>query len=92
MTDFFICPVCGEEVPEDALACPGCGADETTGWSNAAQHYGLDIPDSEFNYGDFAKAEFGASAKPRRIGWLWWVAGILTLLAFLRLLLGGILI
>ncbi len=26
------CSQCGESIPRDALACPGCGADERTGW------------------------------------------------------------
>lgn len=42
------CPVCGEAVPRRAKACPGCGADERSGWDEAATLYdGLDLPDEE---------------------------------------------
>jgi hypothetical protein len=36
MSDYFICPHCGAEVPARALACPECGSDEETGWSENA--------------------------------------------------------
>ena len=26
------CSQCGADIPEGALSCPGCGADERTGW------------------------------------------------------------
>tara|TARA_R110002094_G_scaffold105655_1_gene104345 strand:+ start:129 stop:389 length:261 start_codon:yes stop_codon:yes gene_type:complete len=43
------CPVCGEEVPRGAKACPGCGADERTGWNEEATRYdGLDLPDEAY--------------------------------------------
>jgi hypothetical protein len=54
------CPVCGEDVPRNARACPGCGADEKSGWNPDAHiQDGLDLPDQEFNYEDFIKEEFG---------------------------------
>ena len=42
----FVCPVCGADVPVSAVACPECGSDETTGWSEQAEYDGLDLPDS----------------------------------------------
>jgi hypothetical protein len=43
------CPVCGEAVPRGARACPGCSADERSGWDEAATRYdGLDLPDAAF--------------------------------------------
>ena len=43
-----VCPVCGESVPRRARCCPGCGADEKTGWDEEATRYdGLDLPDQE---------------------------------------------
>ncbi len=45
-----VCPVCGEDVPRDAVACPGCGADERSGWNEDATRYdGLDLPDEAFD-------------------------------------------
>jgi len=43
-----ICPVCGEAVPSRAKCCPGCGADEKSGWNEEAAIYdGLDLPEEE---------------------------------------------
>jgi RNA polymerase subunit RPABC4/transcription elongation factor Spt4 len=78
-----VCPNCGAEVPPQARACPACGADEQTGWSEAAQTSGLDLPDETFDYDDFVKREFaGEGAKPRGIHWFWWVIAIALLAAF----------
>ncbi len=45
-----VCPVCGEAVPGGARACPGCGADERSGWDEEATRYdGLDLPDEVFD-------------------------------------------
>lgn len=45
-----ICPVCGESVPRDALACPGCGADERAGWDDESAVYDdLDLPDEAYD-------------------------------------------
>lgn len=57
-----ICPACGAEVPPDALACPECGSDETTGWSrDSAVYDGLDLPGGEFDKEEFARHEAGES-------------------------------
>ena len=82
-----ICPVCGEDVPRNALACPECGADHSSGWREDAERYdGVDLPE-DFDYDDFTRREFGSSAKPAGISTVWWVTGIalllLTLLYFL---------
>ena len=81
-----ICPVCGENVPRGALACPECGADERSGWRENEESYdGIDLPD-EFDYEEFKRKEFGSSPKPAGIGTIWWVTAIvlwaLTLLYF----------
>ena len=77
------CPNCGAEVPPKAKACPECGADEQTGWSEAARTAGLDLPDQNFDYGDFVKREFGdKSPVPRGIHWFWWVTALLVAAAF----------
>ncbi|HEY5232604.1 MAG TPA: zinc ribbon domain-containing protein [Verrucomicrobiae bacterium] len=79
-----ICPNCGTEVPRNAKACPECGADENTGWSETAYASNLGLSDKEFNYDDFVKEGFGSgSAKPRGIRWLWWVVAILLIGLFI---------
>jgi predicted nucleic acid-binding Zn ribbon protein len=77
-----ICPVCGAEVPERARACPECGADEKTGWSERARYDELGIPDDSFDYGDFVDREFGGKKRKRKFGWLWFLVAFLLLLAF----------
>jgi predicted amidophosphoribosyltransferase len=72
------CPVCGEPVPRDARACPGCGADERSGWNEEATRYdGLDLPDEAF-------AESERSARRQHTRGLWPVIGLglLILLIF----------
>jgi hypothetical protein len=41
------CPNCGEPVPAGAAACPHCGADERTGWSEETYLDGVDLPGEE---------------------------------------------
>ena len=79
------CPHCGADLPRNAKACPECGSDEETGWSNDAHASGLDIPDDEFDYDKFVKQEFGARSemKPRGMHWFWWLIGILLVVGFL---------
>lgn len=39
------CPNCGEEVPAGAPVCPGCGADEHTGWGDETYLDGVELPE-----------------------------------------------
>ena len=84
-----VCPVCGEEVPRGALACPECGADERSGWREDVVD-GLDLPEEEFDYDEFVKREFDPEVKPEGIAWLWWAAAVAALLAFAAMFLRGL--
>ena len=77
-----VCPVCGYDVPRNALACPGCGADHKSGWQEEATCYnGVDLPDEEFDYDEFVRKEFGSSSvKPHGIKTIWWITAILIIL------------
>ena len=79
----FTCPVCGEEVPNGAKACPECGACDKSGWSGQAESSGLGLPDDDFNYDKFIETEFGGAPKKRGMHWVWWVAALLAFLAML---------
>jgi hypothetical protein len=46
MSDYFICPHCEAKVPPGASACPHCGSDEKTGWSEEADYAHL-LPDND---------------------------------------------
>ena len=79
-----VCPHCGEIVPSGAKACPECGADEKTGWSEAAGAARLGLPDENFDYEEFVKEEFNPSlAQPRGIHWLWWLTALILIVLFL---------
>jgi zinc-ribbon domain len=65
-----ICPNCGAEVPRNAKACPECGSDEETGWSEKAESGNLDVPEEGFDYDKFVEREFGGKKPvPEGIHW-----------------------
>lgn len=74
-----VCPVCGEDVPPRALACPECGADHKSGWREDAGSGSVDLPDEDFNYDEFVEKEFGNSAKSLGIKPIWWITAIVVL-------------
>jgi hypothetical protein len=77
-----ICPVCGEDVPRNALACPECGADHNSGWREDAAHVdALGGTEDDFDYDEFVQEEFGNPAKPRGISTVWWISAIVLLVA-----------
>lgn len=78
-----ICPNCGAEVPPKAKACPECGSDEQTGWSEEALTGGLGLPDEDFNHDKFVEKEFGTEkSSPSGLPWIWWLIAVLVLAAF----------
>ena len=79
-----VCPYCGATVPRNAKACPECGSDDQTGWSEEAGAGGLDLPDEEFNYDEYVKREFGKEGPvPRGLHWFWWVVAIVLVVLLL---------
>ena len=64
----FDCPNCGEPVPAGALACPACGADHETGWSEDTVYDDLDLPDPGY----------GEEPPPREPRWFA-AAGVIVL-------------
>lgn len=55
---YFTCPVCGGEVKMKAKACPHCGSDENTGWSENTYLDGIDLYDED-DYRETIRREFG---------------------------------
>jgi hypothetical protein len=78
------CPVCGEDVPRNALACPECGADHSSGWREEAASIdaiGDREDEDDFNYEEFTEREFGSGKpqiKPKTITWFWWLVATLV--------------
>lgn len=77
------CPICGSWVRKGAKACPDCGADDRSGWSDEATADGLDLPDSDFDYDRFVENEWGKRKRPRGVSTIWWVTGVILLGALL---------
>jgi uncharacterized membrane protein YvbJ len=76
-----ICPHCGADVPANAKACPGCGSDESTGWSEQGKTDGLNLPQDDFDYQDFIQQEFGQKRPvPRGVHWFWWLIAVIVLI------------
>lgn len=65
-------------MPRNARACPECGADEQSGWSEEADAQRLGLPDDNFDHDQFVKEEFGPAntIRPRGISWLWWLVAL----------------
>ena len=79
-----ICPVCGEAVPHDALACPQCGADHNSGWREDADTCDdAALPEHDFNYDDFVKQEFGSQAEPTGLRTIWWIVRVILVVALI---------
>ena len=79
----MICPNCGAEVPPKARACPECGSDEQTGWSEEAYTGSLDLPEEHFDYDKYVTREFGGQGPvPHGIHWFWWVVAVGLVVAF----------
>jgi hypothetical protein len=81
----FTCPVCGEEVPPNAKACPECGACDKSGWSADRHQDGLPDGEDDFDYDKFLEDEFGQGQRRRGVPLVWWIIAIVVLFAFLAM-------
>lgn len=54
----FTCPICGGEVKTKARACPHCGSDEKTGWSENTYLDEIGLYDED-DYEETIRREFG---------------------------------
>ena len=78
-------------MPPKALACPECGSDYETGWSEEADAARLGLPDDKFDYDEFVKEEFGEEKKevrPHGISPLWWIVAIVVVVLMIWLMMG----
>ena len=93
--DYFDCPHCGAKVRCGALACPECGSDDETGWS---EDWDGDVPtgygkEKEFDYDEFMAQEFPEHANRApghfpKMRWIWRIAALLILIATLLVIFG----
>ena len=80
------CPHCGEPIKKNAIACPSCGSDEQTGWSDRTYLDDIDLGD-EIDYDELVRNEFpGESAAPKKNSWIA-IAGAVVLLCFIAAML-----
>jgi predicted nucleic acid-binding Zn ribbon protein len=88
----FECPICGEDVPLKAKACPNCGACDKTGWNKDADTSGgLDLPDEDFDYDKFVEEEFGEPRKRKGKEFFWWIVALILLIVISALTFYGML-
>ena len=85
--DYFNCPYCGAEVKINALACPECGSDDSTGWSDKPDDMSI-LPDDDFDYDESVAREFGDKKKrpimPSWVAITGFILLVLLLWVFLR--------
>lgn len=77
------CPACGEWVPRGQVACDDCGACAESGWKGDSSVYdGLDLPDDDFDYDEYAEREFGSGTTretdSKKLFWRWVAAIVLA--------------
>jgi uncharacterized membrane protein YvbJ len=77
-----LCPNCGGHIKKNAMACPHCGSDEQTGWSENTYLDSIDLGD-EVDYEDLVNKEFPRHAAHRpKITWTA-MAGAIVLFFFI---------
>lgn len=88
MADYYICPECGAEVKVGSQGCPKCNDPDPWEMEDTEVHDGLDLPDDDFDYDEFVDKEFGDGIPKRGMPMVWWVTGVILLIAFLFWVLG----
>jgi hypothetical protein len=78
---YIHCPHCGATIKSSAKACPQCGSDEQTGWSDNTYLDGIDVGD-DVDYDEMVAREFGGgrAATPWWRSWKALVAALIALL------------
>jgi len=85
----FSCPNCDGEVRQGAKACPHCGSDKNTGWSDQSWKDGLGIYDED-DYNETIEREFKSGReKPGLKQTIYYITAILTVLVFIKVFIGG---
>lgn len=67
------CAICGATVPPTARACPECGADERTGWSEQSVYDGLDLPEEQSGLSGSRERSPDDRFKRGSRASLWWI-------------------
>ena len=77
------CMHCGEIIPLNARACPHCGSDEKTGWSDETYLDGMSELD-DVDYDELLQNEFPELAPKKKTALSWKVAvGAIVLICFI---------
>ena len=80
------CANCGGPFNKDSKACPHCGSDEKTGWSENTYLDSIDLQD-DVDYEDLVSKEFPQHVKTRpKITWIT-IAGAIVLFFFIAAML-----
>ena len=84
----ILCLPCGGEMKRTAKACPHCGSDEQTGWSQDTYLDDIGLPDDDDAYEEIREREFGGPSpkRPGRRLWIYVTAIVLLLLVALGLI------
>jgi uncharacterized membrane protein YvbJ len=76
------CPHCQEDINKNAAACPHCGSDEMTGWSEKNYLDEIDLPDED-DYEEIRQNEF-EDEKKKAANRTWIIiTGAIVLVVFL---------
>jgi uncharacterized membrane protein YvbJ len=80
------CPHCGEQIKKDSKACPYCGSDEQTGWSDQTYMDDIDLGD-DIDYDDLVQKEFPKSSiASKKNSWIA-IVGAIVLFFFIATML-----